>query len=99
MGNDDGPDVLDTNEPPDGQPGNWCQWVPSLDGKYIQWNGASGFEHYDEWIVYLITHFLAPFDYTLNGEVKWYGEDHDDIGKIVVEDNKMQVLQGEIVYA
>jgi hypothetical protein len=81
------PDVLDYNQPPTGQPGLWCQWVPSPDGTAIVWDEGEKFYDYVEWLQYLIEHFLAPWGYKLNGTVKWYGEDHDDRGRIVVKDN------------
>lgn len=86
-GQDKGIDVLDYNAPPAGQPGLWCQWVPTryLDG--IEWDGAEKFSDYVEWLRYLIEHFLAPWGYTLNGTVTWQGEEIGDVGRIVCADN------------
>lgn len=93
-----GSDILDHNEPPDGQPGLWCKWEPSSDDKAIEWNEMEKFYDYVEWLNYLIFHFLKPWGYALNGEVEWNGEGREDIGKIVVEDNIVRALKGEIVY-
>jgi hypothetical protein len=87
MGQDDGPDVLNHNEPPEGQPGLWCQWVPTADGTGIEWDGNEKFYDYVEWIQYLIDNFLAPWGYTLDGTVKWRGEYMDDNGEIVIARN------------
>lgn len=97
-GQDESPDILDYNSPPDEQPGLWCQWVPNEDGTAIEWNEIEKFYDYIEWLEYLITHFLAPWGYTLNGEVTWEGEDSTDLGKIVVNNNTIQVFPGRITY-
>ena len=97
-GQDHGPDVIDANKPPRTQPGLWCQWVPSDDGKGIEWNGAEKFYEYTEWIAYLIEHFLEPWGYKLNGEVEWSGEDHGDMGKIAIENNMVSSKNGRVTY-
>jgi uncharacterized protein (TIGR02996 family) len=90
-GQDDDDSVLDYNKPPRGQPGLWCRWQPSEDGTAIVWNGAEKFYYYVEWLEYLIKHFLAPWGYILNGEMKWQGEDEEDQGTIVVKNNRVLV--------
>ncbi len=79
--------VIDYNLPPSGQPGLWCQWIPTSDGRGIQWNGGEKFYHYIAWLQYLIIHFLEPWGYLLNGSVNWMGEDPSDTGHITVENN------------
>jgi hypothetical protein len=98
-GQDHGPDVRDYNRPPVGQPGLWCQWVPTADGSAIEWNGGEKFYDSEEWMAYLIGHFLKPgaaasaelsflqANHTLNGTIKAQGEDMDDRWKLVVKDN------------
>jgi hypothetical protein len=81
------PTVSDSNRPPAGQPGLWCDWAPTKDGTGIEWNGGEKFYHYVNWLAYLIDHFLKPWGYTLNGTVEWQGEDREDIGTITVENN------------
>lgn len=81
--------VTDYNLPPSGQHGLWCQWVPTDDGTAIEWDGGEKFHEYVPWLEYLITHFLAPWGYTLNGEVEWRGDDWDDTGTISVIDNEV----------
>tara|TARA_R110000796_G_scaffold1673_4_gene6977 strand:+ start:1092 stop:1817 length:726 start_codon:yes stop_codon:yes gene_type:complete len=79
--------VLDGNFQPSTQPGLWCQWVPNEDGTEIEWDGVEKFYMYTEWIVYLIEKILKPNGYTVNGEVKYRGEEWDDNGVIQVRDN------------
>ena len=90
MGQDDDGSVTNNNEPPVNQPSLWCQWVPTEDGNYIEWDGGEKFYDYVKWIEYLVTHFLKPWGYTLNGEVKWRGEEFGDDGAIIIKDNKVK---------
>lgn len=80
------------------QPGLWLQWVLNEDGTQLEWDGNEKFYSYVEWLKYLINHFFEPWGIKLNGEVEWQGEESSDIGKIVVTDNKVQVLAGRVVY-
>ena len=58
-GQDHEPDIIDYNSPPKGQPGLWCQWVPTHDGKFIVWDGNEKFYNSAEWMTYLIEHFIG----------------------------------------
>lgn len=91
-------DVADYNNPPEGQPGLWCGWIPSEDGDAIIWDEGEKFYFYTDWIEYLIKHFLAPWGYTLSGEITWSGEEQGDIGKVVIVDNAVSVKAAKIVY-
>ena len=97
-GQEDSPDVIDYNSPPVGQPGLWCQWVPSDLGQHIEWDGSEKFYDYIEWLEYIIEKFLAPWGYVLNGSVEWKGEDYIDLGLIEVVNNKVSTKQGKVVY-
>jgi len=97
-GQDRGPDVVDNNSPPSTQPGLWCQWVPSDDGRRIEWDAGEKFYDYIEWLEYVIDRFMTTWGYVLNGSVEWFGEDYDDRGRIDVKDNKVTVRKGHIVY-
>ena len=90
--------VIDYNSPPANQPGLWCQWIPSNDGKSIEWDGNEKFYEYVEWLEYIIKHFLKPWGYVLNGEVKWFGEDREDVGLIIVKNNMVSTKSGTITY-
>ena len=83
-------DIVDYNNPPESQPSLWLQW--EIVDDYIQWNGAEKFYGYTEWLIYLIEKIFQPLGYTLNGKIFFIGEDaveNGDIGKIVVENNKV----------
>lgn len=103
------PDITEYNYPPPGQPGLWCQWLPSDDGEYIEWDGGEKFYNAAEWMTYIIEHFLKlgaignaelPFlkDHICNGEIEAQGEDHDDRWLLKVTDNVVTTLHGTITY-
>ena len=81
----DDPTIINYNQPAENQPGLWCQWVITDDGKYLEWDGGEKFYNYVEWLVYLIYHFIEPAGYTLNGKVERRGESWEDEGRIHVE--------------
>jgi hypothetical protein len=81
--------VVADNSPPSGQPGLWCQWVPTGDRKGIEWDGGEKFYEYKKWLSYIIKHFIVRWGYCLNGEVKWRGEGEGDDGVLVVKNNKV----------
>lgn len=90
--------IVDYNRPPCTQPSLWCDWTPTKDGMHIQWNGGEKFYCYVEWIQYIINKVLKPKGYALNGEVEWQGEDHEDMGKIVIRDNIITIKRAVITY-
>ena len=90
--------VVDYNCPPSDQPGLWCQWTPNEDGTEIEWDGGEKFYNYVEWLKYLIKNFLAPWGYSLNGEVQWSGEESGDLGIIVVKNNKVTTKRAKITF-
>ena len=101
-------------DPPEGQPSLYCQWAPADEvgdtfgtsyipnedapATSIVWDGGEKFYEYVAWLEYLIENFLKPWGYVLNGEVEWKGEQSDDIGKIVVDDNVVTTRAGRVVY-
>jgi hypothetical protein len=88
--------VIDYNTPPSTQPGLWCQWTPTEDGKGIEWDGGDDFYCHAEWIVYLVNKILAPNGYVLNGTVHRVGEEEGDKEKIIVKNNKIYVKFGRL---
>ena len=84
--------MVDHNVPPTGQPGLWCQWVPSSDNQGLEWDGGEKFYSYTEWLKYLVKQFLAPWGYVLSGSVAWDGEDHSDRGTLVVRNNVVSTV-------
>ena len=81
--------VLDSNNPSSTQPGLWCQWVLSKDGKELMWDGGEKFYNYVEWLEYMIKNFFEPWGIKLDGVITWSGEDRGDIGSIKVVKNKV----------
>jgi hypothetical protein len=91
MGQDRDASILEYNRPPEGQPGLWCQWVPKEDGSALVWNGAEKFYFYEEWLRYLIEHFLAPWGYIVHGQMTWQGEEDEDRGRLIVKENQVDI--------
>lgn len=91
FGQDNDESVLNNNREPSGQPGLWCQWVPTADGSGLEWDGNEKFYDYEEWLGYIVTHFLKPWGCTLNGCVEWEGEEEEDTGAIGVINNVIRV--------
>ena len=87
--------VVDYNQPPAGQPGLWCQWVPTPDGAGIEWNEGEKFYDYDQWLQYLIDQFLQPWGYTVSGSISWSGEEEEDVGILEVTGNVVRSRFGE----
>ena len=84
--------ILDYNCPPSGQPGLWCQWIVNNGG--LMWDGNEKFYNYVSWLKYLIENFFSPLGYVLNGAIDFQGEDSEDFGTIVVNNNVVTVEYG-----
>jgi hypothetical protein len=106
-------DVRDFNRPPAGQPGLWCQWVPTEDGAAIEWDGGEKFYAAEAWMAYLLEHFVGHDPvarradpqrfaflqgHTCNGEIEAQGEAPDDRWGLVVEDNRVRRIDGRWVW-
>ncbi len=91
-GQDHESSVVDFNRPPSTQPSLWCQWRPSDNGLFIQWDGSEKFYNYVEWIEYIIDNILKPNGYYLNGDVSFQGEDPNDNGIISIKDNIVCII-------
>lgn len=78
------------------QPGLWCQWI--IEYNELLWDGGEKFYNYTEWLEYLIQEFFEPWGVKLNGEIYWYGEESDNLGKIIVTDNVVEIKEGRIEY-
>lgn len=91
-------DIVEYNDPPDGQPNLWCDWVVDAANSVLIWNGMEKFYDYIAWMRYLIEHFFKPWGYTLNGTISWQGEENGDMRKIVVKDNVVTTKRAKIVY-
>lgn len=71
-----------THQPEWAQPGLWLQWVPSDDGTILEWDQGEKFNNYVEWLQWLQNYVFNLWNVTLEGEVRWQGEESDDIGVI-----------------
>tara|TARA_R110000787_G_scaffold36714_6_gene93558 strand:- start:2811 stop:3290 length:480 start_codon:yes stop_codon:yes gene_type:complete len=109
FGQDGQHDVIEYNNPPEGQPSLWCGWTVSDDGKFIEWDGGEKFYHSPQWMTYIIKHFLGANPvagaemgflkgHKLNGEIYAQGEESDDMWKLTVKNNKVTVQQGTVEY-
>lgn len=74
------------NNPPNA-PDSYLQWVPTEDGKHLEWDGGEKFYDYTQWLTWLIDDKLKPWGYTVSGSVKWAGEEADDRGILSVVNN------------
>jgi len=103
--------VTNGNDPEQGAPGLWCQWVPTDDGTGIEWDGGENFYSAEQWLSFLIEHFLKPNcrakqadperfaflqEHTCNGEIFASGEDSEDHWRITVMDNVVYVHRAHI---
>ncbi len=75
----------------------YCQWVSDKVGLYLEWDECEKFYGYIEWLEWLIKNFFDPKNIKLNGTVKWKGEERGDIGKIVVTDNIVKIIEAKLV--
>lgn len=97
-------DITNYNRPSAGQPGLWCQWVPTHDGTALEWDGGEKFYDAEEWMIYLIDHFLTgsagtfrdhpnsagfTFDHVASGTIAAQGEDSIDTWDLVVDNNRV----------
>ena len=85
--------IIDFNGPPKTQPGLWCKWELSEDGKELKWNEVEKFYGYTLWLKYLIEKFFIPWGIELNGRVRFQGEDSNDFGTITIIKNKISLQQ------
>jgi hypothetical protein len=94
-------DVI-ADEPSEGQPGYWCQWVPTDDGTAIEWDGGEKFYESEEWMRYIIEHFLAPTHicplpiltgHICNGSILAQGEEITDRWQLIVADNVVSTVK------
>jgi hypothetical protein len=106
--------VIEYNTPPKDQPSLWCNFAPTKDGTAIVWTENEKTREGDNWIKYLIKHFLKPkakthnvesqlfkdftYDHVCNGELFAQGEDPNDRWKIVVKNNVVKVKHGRVVF-
>jgi hypothetical protein len=81
--------VIDNNTPPRTQPGLWCQWEITNDGKFIEWDGSEKFYESVEWMKYIINNFIGD-KYSCNGKIEAQGEDEEDHWWLIVDNNEVR---------
>jgi len=106
-------DVIDVNTPPPEQPGLWCKWTVTDDGKFIVWDGAEKFYNSPQWMWYIIQHFIKPnpvakmrfpdqFSFLqghiCDGVINAQGEDSEDRWRLVVRNNEVFVERAKLVF-
>ena len=105
MGQNKDSDVIDNNYPCPGQPGLWCQWVPTEDGNAIVWDEGEKFYDSAKWMQYIIDHFIGFNQsglefftpHTCNGTIEVQGESSDDRWDLVVKNNEVFVRKYKFV--
>lgn len=95
-GQEEDASIKNYNDPPPGQPGLWCQWVPTDDGHSIVWDEGEKFYDYVEWLQYIVDHFLKSWGRSITGEMRWEGEETGDLGTIYVKENKIEAVADNI---
>lgn len=89
--------LLDYTDAPETMPhGSYLQWQPNNYGTGLEWNGGEKFYDYVHWLRWLIKHYFTPRNITLNGELRWQGEDISDVGILTVDNNKVTTQKLEI---
>jgi len=100
-------DVIEHNSPPKGQPGLWCQWIPTEDGSGIEWDGSEKFYHAELWMQYLIDHFFGSdaiakqvnpdasdflHPHSFEGIIEAFGEEREDVWRLRIDESGQQVV-------
>ena len=91
-GQDKDDSIVEYNQAPSIQPGLWCHWVVSEDGRTLDWDYGEKFYAYEDWLNYIQDHFLNPWGSKLNGKIDWCGEDHEDKGVIYAKDGMIEAV-------
>lgn len=76
--------MLNQNHSPQITPSLFCGWTVSNDGKKLIWDGTEKFRFFPEWLTFLQEHFFKLWGRTLEGHLRWSGEDPKDKGFLVV---------------
>ena len=82
------------------QPDSLCCWtVENSDMGLLVWDGEETFYQYVDWLVWLRDNFFNPRGYTfVIGEISWEGDEHEDRGRITVNNNRIVEHVGYIQY-
>ncbi len=102
-------DIRNYNSADESQPSLWCQWVATGDGEYIEWDGGEKFYEAPAWMQYIISHFIGSSPMAKHANSKWLtehlqghvcngiieaqGEEAEDQWTLVVQNNKVSVVE------
>lgn len=79
---------LQYNYSPRTQPSLYLKWEFDQENQTIKFDPLSEkFYKYHEWLIYLVNHFLHPNGYIIFGQINWQGENNDDFGTILFEND------------
>ena len=97
------PDIDAYDRPAPGEPGLWCPWTPTTDGRVLPFDGIEKACHATRWLSYVIHTFLAPgatvaglddsqfadftTDHVCDGAVASCRRDTGQVAVILVTDN------------
>lgn len=81
------PLVINVNNDPEIHPNVWCDFFVSSDGSRLKWREIESTDHCEEWMNYLINHFIAPSGSFVNGKICVQGEFASDYYEIHIENN------------
>jgi hypothetical protein len=88
--------IVNFNQPPASQPSLLCQWTVDDTGSSLYHNESEKFEHYLEWLDYLIDRFLKPWGIHVNGKITWQGDSGNDVGEIIIYSNQVRARKVNI---
>src|SRR5574344_571405 len=74
----------------DDYPSIWCDWKVNKLGR-ISWDGNENSYVMDKWIKFIIDNILSKSNIKVNGKVYYTGEDKNDFGIIIVNNNDIEV--------
>jgi hypothetical protein len=78
----------------DNPPKSTLHWQLSDNDQYLIPDYEDNFDNIEdhiEWLQYMISKFLIPWNYILNGEIGWRGEKFEDTGYIIVQNNVLKI--------
>ena len=72
-------------------PGYYCCWQIEHSGDFLEWDGGEKSYNWAEWLFVVIERFFRPKDIILNGTINWHGDEPDDTGTIIVDNNEISL--------
>jgi hypothetical protein len=82
----------DYNRPAEGAPGLYCPWTINADGSTLISSYPDKAYEPQEWLGFLLQHFLIPWHVVASGVVLWHGERVGDAGAYSIVANHLEVV-------